>query len=67
MRLNAENEADMYHFVTMLRQASRMDIFEQLKKLKDAPDGREDRQLEDWMPEHQNGSPTPAPTKGPWA
>ncbi|CAK9114839.1 unnamed protein product [Durusdinium trenchii] len=35
LRLNAENEADMYHFVTMLRQASRMDIFEQLKKLKE--------------------------------
>ena len=35
LRLNAENEADMYHFVTMLRQAARMDIFEQVKRLKE--------------------------------
>ena len=29
LSLNAANEADMYHFVTMLRQAARMDIYEQ--------------------------------------
>lgn len=31
LSLNAANEADMYHFVTMLRQAARMDIYEQAK------------------------------------
>jgi len=35
LSLNAANEADMYHFVTMLRQAARMDIYEQVKKLKE--------------------------------
>ena len=29
LHLNAANEPDMYHFVTMLRQAARMNIYEQ--------------------------------------
>lgn len=35
LHLNAANEPDMYHFVTMLRQAARMNIYEQVKKLKE--------------------------------
>ena len=35
LSLNARDEADMYHFITMLRQAARMDIAEQVKKLQE--------------------------------
>ncbi|CAE7403436.1 fadB [Symbiodinium sp. KB8] len=35
LSLNARDEADMYHFITVLRQAARMDIAEQVKKLQE--------------------------------
>eukprot|EP00930_Biecheleria_cincta_P021490 TRINITY_DN1591_c0_g1_i1.p1 TRINITY_DN1591_c0_g1~~TRINITY_DN1591_c0_g1_i1.p1 ORF type:complete len:3401 (-),score=659.74 TRINITY_DN1591_c0_g1_i1:53-10255(-) len=35
MQLNARSEAEMYHFITTLRQATRMDLCEQMKKLRE--------------------------------